>query len=143
MDEKLVKIIVSEDLGVQQEGSGQLNLIINPVYVLRAPFVPTALSIGLTIITSGFKEGNYLIEIKIKNTVQDMTIFNSGKNSVRIVPNLDNYNFTLNLKNLEFMSEGKYIVSFKIIDQDLQSANDASEGLFEDVFFVKANKVLG
>ena len=143
MDEKLVKIIVSEDLGVQQEGSGQLNLIINPVYVLRAPFVPTALSIGLTIITSGFKEGNYLIEIKIKNTVQDITIFNSGKNSVRIVPNLDNYNFTLNLKNLEFMSEGKYTVSFKIIDQDLQSDNDASEGLFEDVFIVKANKVLG
>lgn len=136
MDNKYVKIIVSEDMSVQQEGSNQLNMLINPVYVLRAPFVPTALSMAVTIMTAGFEADNYTIEILIKNDQLDTTIFNTGRNTVSIGPNLDNFNFNLNLKKLEFMTEGKYYVEFQIIGPEINNR-------YVEPFFIKANKKLG
>lgn len=136
MDNKYVKIIVSEDMSVQQEGSNQLNMLINPVYVLRAPFVPTALSMAVTIMTAGFESDNYSIEILVKNDQLGTTVFNTGTNTVSIGPNLDNFNFNLNLKNLEFMNEGKYFVEFGIKGPEINER-------YVEPFFIKANKKLG
>ena len=50
-----------------------------------------------------------------------------------LVPSgVDNFNFSLDLKNLPFMNIGEYIINLKV---------DGSE--FSDTFMVKANQILG
>ena len=134
MNENLkVKIIVSEDIVSQNVNNQTSNLIINPVYVLRAPFVPTALSLGITIVTAGLETGkNHEIEISVLNTKLNESIYTTGTNLVLVPSGVDNFNFSLVLKNLPFMNIGEYIINLKV---------DGSE--FSDTFMVKANQILG
>ena len=134
MSENLkVKIIVSEDIVSQNVNNQTSNLIINPVYVLRAPFVPTALSLGITIVTAGLETGkNHEIEISVLNTKLNESIYTTGTNLVLVPSGVDNFNFSLDLKNLPFMNIGEYIINLKV---------DGSE--FSDTFMVKANQILG
>jgi hypothetical protein len=134
MNENLkVKIIVSEDIGAQANNNQTSNLIINPVYVLRAPFVPTALSLGVTVVTAGLQTGvNHEIEISVINTELGEPIYTTGRNMVLIPAGIDNFNFSLDLKNLPFMNVGEYLIKLNV---------DGDE--FSDSFMVKANQTLG
>lgn len=134
MNDKYVKIIVSEDMTSQNQGNNnQTTVLINPVFVLRAPFVPTALSIAVLILTTGFEQGiQHDIRITVKNPTAEELLYDSGINKILNPINTDNFNFNLDLKNLPFMNEGQYIIEFFI--------NDA---YYSEVFFIKANKVLG
>lgn len=140
MFEKHVKIIVSEDSNTHFDGGAQTNTIVNPVYIMRAPFVPTALSIAITIMTTGFDAGNYTVEVAVINVDKQKEIYTTGRNPVYINENLDNFNFNLDLKNLPFMNEGKYIVRFNYeIEIDRKIVKDE----IEEPFFIKAHQVLG
>ena len=134
-NEMLVKIIVSEDISSQQNGPNISNIIINPVLTLRAPFVPTALSLAVTVLTSGITPNEtHKMEINITNANGDAdepAIYSTGENDFAIPGASDNFNFNLDLKNIPFMDEGKYKVNF-IFDGKT----------FSDVFSVVASQKL-
>ena len=130
--EPIVKIIISEDIAQQANGNNMVNLIVNPLIVMRAPFVPTALSLGVTIITSGLISNHeYKMEIRITNVSSSEIIYSSGINSFVIPNQSDNFNLNADLKNLPFMNMGAYKVSFILDTQE-----------YEEIFYITANKDL-
>ncbi|MFS0949855.1 hypothetical protein ACFC3R_12205 [Enterococcus durans] len=128
-----VKIIVSEDISSQNNGPNVSNVIVNPVLVLRAPFIPTALSLAVTILTSGI-QGNqdHTMNIEIVNVQSGELIYTSNKTNFSIPSHSDNFTFSVDLKNLPFMNEGRYEVRFTL-----------DEEIYNDSFTVVANKVFG
>lgn len=132
LTEPKVKIIISEDISQQQTGPNVASLIVNPVIVMRAPFVPTALSLAVTILTSGLQSNHeYRMEIKVTNEITNEILYSSGTNSFIIPNQADNFNFNADLKNLPFMNTGEYKVIFKI-----------DEDTYEESFYITANKDL-
>lgn len=134
-NEMLVKIIVSEDISSQQNGPNVSNIIVNPVLALRAPFVPTALSLAVTVLTSGISPNEpHRMEINITyadGNGDETPIYSTGENDFAIPGSSDNFNFNLDLKNIPFMDEGKYKVNF-IFD----------DNVYSDVFSVVASQKL-
>ena len=127
-----VKIIVSEDISNQNNGPNVSNVIVNPVLVLRAPFIPTALSLAVTILTSGIS-GNqdHTMKIDIVNIQSGELIYTSNKTNFSIPGHNDNFTFSVDLKNLPFMNHGRYEARFTLDDET-----------YNDSFTVVTNKVL-
>lgn len=129
-----VKFIVAEDRGDQLKSTNTSNnVLINPVLVMRAPIVPTALSIALVVLTSGLSSNeNHEMELSITNVNTGEQIYKTGINQFSIPNHTDNFSFNFDLKNLLFMNEGDYHIQMNI------------DGVtHEDVFTIVANKVLG
>lgn len=127
----VVKFIVSEDISNVQNGPVNNNVVINPLLVLRAPFVPTALSLAITILTVGVTPNDsHEMSITIKSPIGE-EIYTTGRTNFSVPGISDNFNFNVDLKNIPFMTEGEYTILFEL---------DKTE--YSDSFTVRANKVL-
>lgn len=109
-----VKFIVSEGIETQQNGFQQRQAIINPVLVFSTPFIPTSLSIGLTIVIIGLEKTKHSFSIKLKNIEKNKIIFDSGNAEAEIGDLLDNFVLNADLKNIGFETEGDYDVLLSI-----------------------------
>ncbi|MDT2752186.1 hypothetical protein P7G96_09245 [Enterococcus thailandicus] len=126
-------IIASENASGQPTGPNTIGTFItNPSLVFRTPFIPTAMSMSVTIITSGIKANeNYKFKIDIVNNQTGTRIYTTGDNDLNLPNDMDNFMFNLDLKNLEFMNAGTYNIEFMI-----------NQTIFNQEFEVKSNKIL-
>lgn len=113
--EPIVQIIISEDIETRQNGVNTVNLVENPVLVLGAPIIPTALTFSVTVVVAGidFKLLR-TIELVIKDK-ENKTLFSSGETQIPQFNNgseASNMQFSMNLKNVLFNYEGQYMVQF-------------------------------
>lgn len=110
-----VQIIISDDVETQQNGIANINKIVNPVLVLGAPLIPTALSFSITVITAGFDFSKmHTIELKVIDKDSKL-LFSSGESNVPPLGNdTNNMTFNINMKNVVFEYEGMYSGVFKI-----------------------------
>ncbi|MBO0449369.1 hypothetical protein JZO76_07425 [Enterococcus sp. MJM12] len=127
-----VKIIVSEDISNIQNSPANSNIVvINPLLILRAPFVPTALSLAITILSTGIT-ANEEHEMSISILSPDKhEIYTTGKNKFSVPGMSDNFNFNVDLKNIPFMTEGEYKILFEL-----------DQTKYDDTFIIKANQNL-
>lgn len=112
-----VKIIVSEDIETQKiQDNSTRTILINPVQIMRSQYIPTNLSVALTIVVSKVDwNQDHEVKIILKNprTERILTelippVIKSGS----ISPHIDNFSFTLDLKNVDIQDEGSYEVEF-------------------------------
>lgn len=116
----IVKFIVSEDVQSQQVPNTPIskNIIINPLNIMRTRWIPTTMSLGITIVTSGidFSKGHE-IQITLVNRTSTAVIYDTGKTTIQVPGgNSDNFNFNLELKNIAFEDPGFYDINLKIND---------------------------
>lgn len=120
MDDKLnVQIIVSEDMEVHQVGQNQINKVVSPALVMRVPFVPTGLSLAVTIVTAGIDfSKEHKLEIFIFDPEKKEKLYTTNESSFHL-PNMtsDNFNFNLDLKNVPFKHNGTFEVHFVLDDE--------------------------
>lgn len=126
MSEIKVKFIVSE--GVESRGNGfQSNqAIVNPLLSFNTKYIPTSLSLAITIVTSDIPEGKHVLNLKIYDCTKGVNSFDSGNSEFELEGGLDNFGFSFDLKNIGFESAGAYKMVFSIGDES-----------FEDLFYVK------
>lgn len=124
-----VKFIVSEGIEAQTNGFQQRQLIVNPVLIFATKYIPTSLSLAVTMFATGVEAGKRTINLIINNCTQDEDVFNSGPSEVEVNEGLDNFVVSADLKNVAFETEGQYKVILKIDDKE-----------FHDVFSVKKTK---
>lgn len=107
-----VSFIVSEDIQSQSLQNSPLakTIIINPIFIMRTKWIPTTLSLGITIITSGIDfSKEHDVQITLINRTSGITIYDTGKTNINIPGgNADNFNFAVELKNMDFEDEGFY-----------------------------------
>lgn len=129
MNDVIVKFIVSEGIEAQTNGFQQRQLIVNPVIVFSTPFIPTSLTLAISIIISGISDGSkHRIGFKVKNNTNEQIIFDSGITELEVNKSLDNFVISADLKNLGFETEGTYEISLSIDGKD-----------YSDYFIVKKN----
>lgn len=115
-EEIIVKFIVSEDVQTQQLPNKPVtnNIIINPLNIMRSRWIPTSLSLGVTVYTSGIdfsKEKD--VQITLTNRKSGKTLYDSGITKISMPgPSSDNFTFTLGLKNIDFENVGYYDINF-------------------------------
>ncbi|EOS7998903.1 hypothetical protein C7N31_RS12975, partial [Enterococcus hirae] len=99
MDNIKALIIASENATGQPTGPNTIGTFItNPSLVFRAPFIPTAMSIAVTIITSGIKANeHYKFKIDVTNTITGKQIYSTGNNDLNLPNDMDNFMFNLDL----------------------------------------------
>ncbi|WP_423189411.1 DUF6941 family protein [Alkalibacterium sp. f15] len=116
LDMSQSQIIFSEDLETIQNGKNNILKVINPILQLNIPFLPTSYSFALVAITDdvNFNEP-HSIEVILKDPSSNV-LYSSGIQQVPPLPNTDNLNFNLVLKNTVLKSEGEYI-AYLIIDE--------------------------
>ena len=114
MSDEKVKFILSEGIETQVNGFQQRQAIINPVLVFSTPYIPTSLSLAISVVISGLTESEHEVGFKIKNNIKNKTIFESGLASIEIKDSLDNFVMTADLKNIGFESEGEYEVALTL-----------------------------
>lgn len=105
-----VKMIVAQDIQTQQNNGQQQQVVINPIQVLRTPYIPTMLSIGVVFVVSGLNPKiQHTFSIAIKPKDNGKSIFESGK--AQSIPNINPDNFVLsaNLSNINVEIEGEYV----------------------------------
>lgn len=117
-EELLVKFIVSEDIeGQPINNTLARNIIINPILVMRSQFIPSSLSLGVTIIVNGidFRE-SHNVQIKLVNTSLKKAIYDTGITYMNAneTQSVDNFSFNLQLRNIPFENEGVYEIVFTI-----------------------------
>lgn len=119
MDEKLhVKIIVSEDIETQTNGIQQRQIIVNPIIQMRTAFIPTSLSLAVSVIMAGMEPNkNYQIEISLSHVESKKVIFSTGLADIIAPPQTDNFVANVDLKNIEIEQEGLYSVNF-VVNQE-------------------------
>lgn len=110
-----VKIIISQGVQNQQNGLQQQQMILNPMTIIRSPYIPSALSLAVTFVVAWLDtKQQHDIEVTITNEKNDKRIFTSGKGKTNIVNDSDNMIINADLKNLGFEEEGKYLASINI-----------------------------
>ncbi len=117
---KLCQIIVAE--GVEQipgPNSMMISKLIQPITTIRLPFLPSALSFHLMVITSGFDLDKGLT-FGYKVIDKDGSIIFEYPNQP--IPPLnqkfDNFNFNIDAKNLSFMFPGVYTIVVNISGEE-------------------------
>jgi len=117
-EEIIVKFVVSEDVQSQQVQNSPVtnSVIVNPIHIMRSRWIPTTLSLGVTIVTSGIDfTKKQDIQITLVNRNSGRVIYDTGKTEINVPgANSDNFNFTLELKNLDFEDEGYYDINFTL-----------------------------
>ncbi|MPQ27517.1 hypothetical protein EHX26_00100 [Brochothrix thermosphacta] len=127
-----VKIILSEAMETQKDGSGVNNLIINPVLVFRSKYIPTAASLAVTVLTSGIAANqSHTMEIRLVRVESDEVLYTTDNNPFAMPDVKDNFYFNLNLNNIAFKATGEYKIVFII---------DGSE--YEEFFKLEADESL-
>lgn len=112
-----VKVIVSEGIETQSNGMQQRQIIVNPIINLRTRFIPTSLSLGVTVIVAGLEANtNYNLQIILAHTESDTVIFDTGVQPFNSTNAVDNFLANIDLKNLEVENEGEYTVRVLIND---------------------------
>lgn len=109
MQEVKVKVIVSEEVTNQFNGQAN-NVLFNPILVMKAPFVPTALSLGITVILANINTLSNKLKISILEPINNEEIYTTGYNNYDLPSEPKNYLFNLSLKNIPFMTEGIYTI---------------------------------
>lgn len=117
-DDLIVKFIISEDIESQPTGvSNSNNIIINPILIMRSKFIPSSLSLAVTIVVHGidFTQDN-TVEIDLLNIEKDEIIYSTGVTTLNAneINEPDNFSFNLQLRNIPFETEGMYRVNFEI-----------------------------
>ncbi|MCH1713134.1 hypothetical protein [Lactococcus petauri] len=129
MSDIRVRFIVSEGVEVQATGFQQRQFIFNPVIVFATKYIPTSLSLAITMVAAGIKPGIHSIGFKIYSCTEGKDIFDTGMSDAEIAEGLENFVMTADLKNIGFESEGDYKIILTIDDE-----------LFEDTFVIKKIK---
>lgn len=117
-----VKFIVSEDIEGQPIGNNRVRtVVINPIFVMRSKFIPSSLSLAVTILANGitFNE-DHTFQITLLNKVTRETIYDTGLNPIQggTMPQVDNFTFNLQLRNIDFETEGDYRITLYYDDQE-------------------------
>ena len=118
MSDVKVKFILSEGIETQVNGFQQRQVIINPVLVFSTPYIPTSLSLAVSIVISGLTESDHKIGFNIRSKKEAKSIFESDIASVEIKDSLDNFVMTADLKNIGFEFEGDYEVVLTLDGQE-------------------------
>lgn len=109
------QIIFSEGFESQSDQFSQRNMLVNPIQVMRSPFIPTALSLNITVLVKGMiPNESYSITINLINLANGETTFNQNIDSLSIPAGMDNINFNFELKNVPFENEGDYECQFEV-----------------------------
>ena len=74
MSDVKVKFILSEGIETQVNGFQQRQVIINPVLVFSTPYIPTSLSLAISVVISGLTESEHEVGFKIKNNIKNKKI---------------------------------------------------------------------
>lgn len=117
-DELIVKFIVSEDIETHSITPNETkNIVINPILVMRTQYIPTSLSLALTVLVSGIdftKENS--IKIDLINDEKNNMVYTTGLTKIPAneVQEVDNFSFNLELRNVAFENEGMYKFIFEI-----------------------------
>ncbi len=131
MDEVIVKFIVSEGSETQSNNFQQKQVVVNPVLVFETPYIPTSLSMAVTMIVYGISDGeNHSFGFNITNRQNNKVIFDSGLANLEVLKSSENFTISADLKNLGFENECKYTITLKIDGQD-----------YQDDFFVKRKTI--
>lgn len=112
-----VQFIVSEDIENQTNSNMTRNVIINPIHIFRSQFIPTSLSLGVTVLISGLDFSiSHTLEVKLTNPHNNQVIFTTNEQQTPLgVGNaIDNITMNLDLNNIPFEHEGKYIIELRI-----------------------------
>lgn len=120
---KYCQIIVSENFEQFNTPNQVIHKVVQPVMMLRAPFLPSALSFFATIVTVGFaNEKEIVFEFSIKNPNGDY-IFQLGQQRINQgYQSFDNFNFNIDCKNIPFYVAGVYIIEV-ILNGDVHTHN--------------------
>lgn len=130
MSKAIVKFIVSEGIETQSNNFQQRQVVVNPVLVFETQFIPTSLSLAISMIVKGISDGGtHSFSFGITNNVVKKEIFNSGAANLEVLKNQENFIISADLKNIGFENEGSYTVTLSI---------DGEE--YSDEFFVKGMK---
>lgn len=114
IDKVDVDIIISQGIQVQQNGMQQQQLIINPTKVIRSPYIPTALSLTITFVIVGLKNGeSHHLKVSIKHIETGYVAF-SNDSDATAPTGTDNMVINADLKNIGFEHEGEYEASLYI-----------------------------
>lgn len=110
-----VQIIVSQGLENNHNGSQQQQAIINPLKVVRTPYIPTSLSLAFTFIIIGLdKTKRHGIQVIIKHELTGKKVFNSTRTETMPLNTIDNMVISVDLKNVGFEKSGKYVSTILI-----------------------------
>lgn len=116
------QIIFSENIEQQQNGPINTLKVVNPILQINVPFLPTNFSFSMIAITSGLDFQNpHTIELKVENPKGE-TLYSTGQQQIPALPNTDNLNFNLDLKNIIFDNPGDYVG--KLIIDNIESARN-------------------
>lgn len=127
MDKPIVKFIVSEGVETQSNNFQQRQAIVNPVLVFETQFIPTSLSLAISMLIYGISDGEmHSFSFNITNNTSGKVIFDTGTTNLEVLKDKDNFVISADLKNIGFEDEGSYTIELKV---------DGTE--FKDDFFVK------
>ena len=117
------QIIFSESMEQQQNGPVNMLKVVNPILQINVPFLPTNYSFSMVALTSGIDFGkNHIIELKVENP-DGKVLYSTGQQQIPPLPNTDNLNFNIDLKNIVFETAGSYKGRL-IIDNQEATTND-------------------
>jgi hypothetical protein len=107
--------------------------IINPVIEIKAPFVPTSLSLGLSIIMARFESSvGHIAQVFIIDPEQpEKPLYSAPVQNLPSAMPGNNTVINVNVRNLGFMHTGEYRARLIFDGQ-----------LFEGKFFIVADKIL-
>lgn len=127
------QIIISEGMEIERNGQSEINKIINPISVIRVPFIPAGLNFTITILTSGIDYDNiHKFTISVENprsNGNDKLLFTTGEQILQKMPgSTDNFNFNVDVRNVPIRTQGTYVVNFefdeKVINQEFEVVGD-------------------
>ncbi|MCI2094891.1 MAG: hypothetical protein LKK07_05015 [Lactococcus lactis] len=110
-------IVISDEVR-PDEGSPA---IIAPVIIFKPEFVPTALTFAVTVIGIGINDNE---EHKIKfQVVEDETqnvVYETAESSAVFPEKAVNFVISVELKNVGFKTEGKYLIRFNVDEKSAE-----------------------
>lgn len=121
MSELKVSFIISESIDRERDlHGGENTIIINPINVIQTKYIPTQLSFGLTIIISNFNHNSVSsFEIKVIHKDTNALSYSTGINQLPPLDNhIKNFNFNMDLKNIDIENSGMYEVIFTYNDSE-------------------------
>ena len=123
LSEVEVGITIAQSVQTQQVGMQQQQTIINPVKIIRSPYIPSALSLAISCVIIGLDQHvEHTFKIKIENNSTKELVFSSSQNQLNANPDTDNVVINADLKNIGFPNDGKYNTIIEVDHKSYSSA---------------------